>query len=332
MRNIAKVSVCIPVYGVEKYIEKCARTLFEQTLQEIEYIFVDDCTPDRSIEILQNVLEDYPHRKEQVKIIHHEKNGGLVAARNTALKHVSGEYVIHCDSDDWVELDMYETMYNKAKETDADMVYCSFVWEISQEKQIISSPHVIDDPSEFIEQMYACCRSVGVWDKLYKRDIALHKNIKCPKEIVMYEDLLRNTLMLQVCKKISCTMQAFYHYRFNQTSICNKNKNTEKRLFNIEMIKKIFLIIENECHGSSKFISKRKCIELLFCIQQGGMAPYYKEIFPEVQKEILKTNIRIDIKIILLIAKYSYRIAFCFEHVRLLMQKGINIFRKNRIG
>ena len=118
-----KVSVCIPVYGVEKYIEKCARTLFEQTLQEIEYIFVDDCTQDRSMEILQKVLEEYPHRKAQVKIIHHEKNGGLVAARNTALKHVSGEYVIHCDPDDWVELDLYEIMYHEAVAQGADMVY-----------------------------------------------------------------------------------------------------------------------------------------------------------------------------------------------------------------
>ena len=110
-----KVSVCIPVYGVEKYIEKCARSLFEQTMQDgIEFIFVNDCTKDRSIEILEQVLAEYPHRKEQTRIIHHEKNRGLVAARNTGLAYASGEYIIHCDSDDWVELDMYEKMYKKA--------------------------------------------------------------------------------------------------------------------------------------------------------------------------------------------------------------------------
>ena len=69
-----KVSILVPVYGVEKYIERCARSLFEQTYDNIEYIFVDDCTKDRSIEILQKVLEDYPNRKNQVKILHHEKN------------------------------------------------------------------------------------------------------------------------------------------------------------------------------------------------------------------------------------------------------------------
>ena len=91
-----RVSVCIPVYGVEKYIERCARSLFEQTMTDgIEFIFVNDCTKDNSIEILEKVLEEYPHRKEQVKIIHHEKNRGLVAARNTGLEHATGDYIIH---------------------------------------------------------------------------------------------------------------------------------------------------------------------------------------------------------------------------------------------
>ena len=81
-----KVSVCIPVYKVENFIEKCARSLFEQTMQEgIEFVFVNDCTPDRSIEILRQVLEEYPHRIELVKILHHDQNRGLVAARKTAL-------------------------------------------------------------------------------------------------------------------------------------------------------------------------------------------------------------------------------------------------------
>ena len=105
-----KISVCIPVYGVEKYIERCIRSLWEQTMQDgIEFIFVNDCTKDKSIEIIEQVLEEYPHRKKQTTIIHHPKNSGLVAARNTALAHAKGQYIIHCDSDDWCDLDLYET-------------------------------------------------------------------------------------------------------------------------------------------------------------------------------------------------------------------------------
>lgn len=103
--EIKKVSILVPVYGVEKYIERCARSLFEQTYDNIEYIFVDDCTKDRSIEILQKVLEDYPNRKNQVKILHHDKNRGLSAARNTALDASTGDYLMHVDSDDYLRKD-----------------------------------------------------------------------------------------------------------------------------------------------------------------------------------------------------------------------------------
>ncbi len=103
-----KVSVIIPVYGVEKYIERCARSLFEQTLDDIEYLFIDDCTPDKSIEMLKQVLEDYPHRKPQVVIHRMEQNSGQAAVRKWGMQNAIGDYVIHCDSDDWVELTMYE--------------------------------------------------------------------------------------------------------------------------------------------------------------------------------------------------------------------------------
>ena len=118
-----EVSVCIPVYGVEKYIERCARSLFEQTMTDgIEFIFVNDCTTDKSIEILERILAEYPGRQAQTKIIHHATNKGLVAARNTGLAHATGDYIIHCDSDDWVDLNFYESLYKKAVETGADVV------------------------------------------------------------------------------------------------------------------------------------------------------------------------------------------------------------------
>ena len=92
-----KVSVCIPVYGVEKYIERCARSLFEQTMRNgVEFVFVNDCTPDKSIEILEHVLAKYPHRKEQTKIINLPENGGVGRARRIAIENCTGEYIIHC--------------------------------------------------------------------------------------------------------------------------------------------------------------------------------------------------------------------------------------------
>lgn len=112
-----KISIIIPVYGVEKCIERCARSLFEQTLKEgIEYIFIDDCTPDKSIEIVKRVLEEYPERKEQVKIVRHEHNRGVAAARNTALDAATGEFVFFVDADDWIENATIETLVSKQLE------------------------------------------------------------------------------------------------------------------------------------------------------------------------------------------------------------------------
>ena len=129
--DMPKVSVIIPVYGVEKYIERCARSLFEQTLDCIEYIFVDDCSPDKSIEILERVADEYRSRlvEEQklVRIERMSKNSGLPNVRRYGIKLATGDFIAHCDSDDWVELDMYQQMYNKAIEEDADVVVCDYV-------------------------------------------------------------------------------------------------------------------------------------------------------------------------------------------------------------
>lgn len=121
------VSVIIPIYKVEEYIERCARSLFGQTLEDIEFIFVDDCSPDRSMEILKSVLDDFPERKHQVKFVRNEVNRGLPFTRSVGVQNATGEYIIHCDSDDWPELDMYEKMYTKAFSENLDMVICGIL-------------------------------------------------------------------------------------------------------------------------------------------------------------------------------------------------------------
>ena len=125
-----KVSVIIPVYGVEKYIGRCARSLFEQTLDNIEYIFVDDCTPDKSMEVLQAEIEKYRLRfaeeKKVVRTTRMPSNSSQAAVRRHGSQLATGDYIIHCDSDDWVDTDLYEKMYNEAINSGADVVFCPF--------------------------------------------------------------------------------------------------------------------------------------------------------------------------------------------------------------
>jgi glycosyltransferase involved in cell wall biosynthesis len=125
------VSILVPIYGVEKYIERCARSLFEQTYSNIEYVFVNDCTKDKSIELLMNVLNEYPHRKGQVKLIHHERNRGLAAARNTAVYNMTGEYVWHVDSDDYIETQAVELLVNEIQKTNAEVIIFGYNTVIS---------------------------------------------------------------------------------------------------------------------------------------------------------------------------------------------------------
>ena len=110
MNQTPKVSMLIPIYGVEKFIERCAISLFEQTYQNIEYIFVNDCTKDDSINVLERVINRYPNRKPFVRIINHTQNKGLAGARNTAVANATGEFIMHVDSDDYVDETMYEDL------------------------------------------------------------------------------------------------------------------------------------------------------------------------------------------------------------------------------
>lgn len=221
------VSVIIPVYGVERYIERCARSLFEQTLKDIEYLFIDDCTPDRSIEILKRVLEDYPHRKSQVTIHHMGKNSGQARVREWGMKNATGEYVIHCDSDDWIDIPMYEDLYNRAIADNAEMVVCGYK---TTNGTIVYNTHIpsVQDVPSFIEKMLLMKESWAVWNKLVKRECYSH--IKYP-QFSMGEDM---TIIFQITvdiKHISFVQKAYYNYLYNETSI-TRAKDECKRFCN----------------------------------------------------------------------------------------------------
>lgn len=121
-----KISIIIPVYNAEKHIEKCARSLFEQTLFSVEYIFVDDCSSDNSVDVVKTVLNDYPERKEQCVFLCLDKNSGPATARNKGLEEAKGDYIYFCDADDWLDSSMLEEMLSLAEKEKADIVICDF--------------------------------------------------------------------------------------------------------------------------------------------------------------------------------------------------------------
>ena len=135
------VSILVPIYGVEKYIRRCAISLFEQTYFNIEYIFVNDCTNDDSIIILENVINQYPNRQSQIKIIQHETNKGLGEARNTAVAAANGDYLFHVDSDDYIDPYCIEKCVKKQLDTNADVVSVNIMKLYSRKNEILELPN-----------------------------------------------------------------------------------------------------------------------------------------------------------------------------------------------
>lgn len=211
-----KVSVIVPVYGVERYMERCARSLFEQTIDDIEFLFIDDCTPDKSVEVLREVLEDYPLRKSQVVIHRMGQNSGQAVVRGWGIQHAKGEYVIHCDSDDWVDIDMYRAMYEKAIETNADMVVCDFMvtdgGSFNERKEACHTT----EPKQFLENCLLRKDHWSLCNKLFKREA--YSQVVHPQH-AMGEDMATTIQLVWKCQVMAYIPEPYYNYYYNPDSI-----------------------------------------------------------------------------------------------------------------
>ena len=214
-----KVSIIIPIYNVEKYIEQCMRSLFEQSLDDIEYIFVNDCSQDKSMSILLNVIKEYPHRINKIKIINHEQNQGQASARTSGMKAMTGEYMIHCDPDDWVDVDMLETMYNSATKNNADIICCNWIKEF-YDKSINQGFEYGENPQDCLKK---CLYNPSLCNKLIKTSIIKNNKIYPYNGINCGEDLNVITRVFYYANSLISLDNYFYHYRMNLLSITHIN-------------------------------------------------------------------------------------------------------------
>ena len=217
-----KVSVIVPVYNVEKYIEKCLDSLVNQTLKDIELIIVNDGSTDSSEQIILKYKDKYSNIMYLTK-----ENGGLSDARNFGIPHATGDYIAFLDSDDYVELSLYEKLYKKAIETDADMVECDFYWEYSETKMIHDRNAKYKDKSD----MYANARVVA-WNKLYKREVLLNSGVQFPKGL-RYEDLEFFYKILPKLRKIELIEEPLIHYVQRNNSITYTQNEKTRDIFTI---------------------------------------------------------------------------------------------------
>lgn len=246
---MTKVSVIIPVYNVERFAERCAQSLFRQSLSDVEFIFVDDASPDRSIEIIEESLRDYPKRKEQVTILRHPVNKGLPAARNSGLKVAKGEYIYHCDSDDWVEPEMLERMYDTAQSERADIVYCDFFLSFEKSERYMSNPDYATADEMLRKGYLGGTMKYNVWNKLAKRSLYNDNDILFPEGHPMGEDM--TMIRLTACAdRVRHVPEALYHYvKLNEGAY--SNSFSQKKLNDIRFNTDLTVVFLKDKIGNS---------------------------------------------------------------------------------
>lgn len=233
------VSVIVPIFNVREYIGRCVESLMNQTLADVEYIFVDDASPDDSLDILQSVLERYPDRKANVSIITHAENKGLPAARNSGLSKASGEFIFHCDSDDHVEASMLRDMFEYAKKNNADIVWTDWYLSMANSERYMSMPEY-NSPSDAIRSMLGGGMKYNVWNKLIRRSLYTDNGIEFPSGYGMGEDLTIIKLFA-FAKKTIHLPKAYYHYNKTNSSAFSQtysDRHLEELRHNIDDISK----------------------------------------------------------------------------------------------
>lgn len=212
MSSQPKVSVIVPVYNVADYIEKCAVSLFEQTLSDMEIIFVDDCSPDKSVEIIQRTLKKYPRRKKFTHIVRMPYNSGQAAVRKRGMEEASGEYVIHCDGDDWVDTNLYKILYDKAKAEDADIVICDEVNETSGGPQFVRVRELPNDCREVLKDWYKNIIGLHLHNKLVRRSLYVDHNVQPWLGLNMWEDNGLMSRLFYYGRRLAQVHDVYYHY------------------------------------------------------------------------------------------------------------------------
>lgn len=330
MEKNIKISVMVPVYNTSLYLEKCLRSIIEQSLVEIEIICVNDGSTDNSLEILEKLAKE-----DRRIIIINKKNGGLTTARNAALKIAKGEYCLNIDSDDWIEKDYLKDIYNRVKKDNLDIVITNMIVDFPSDttknyliNDLTISDNQIITGKEYINIFFRGEGNGYTCNKLIKRELYVKNNLWYDEEIFLLEDVEILMMLTYYAKSVGKINKAYYHYiqgenngsqkikvdRLYDILICmNKliafySKNNEEEIINlIKQDKYLHLlsrIIENDYFEKEKY--KEFILKFIAEIKQENKIIFRKELLKNRYKLFLITifkmikslNIRMGILII----------------------------------
>lgn len=318
------ISVIIPVWNVSRYVERSFRSLLDQTYGNIEYIIVDDASPDNSMGIISSLLESYPCKK--VKIIAHQKNRGLAAARATGLSHASGEYILQLDSDDCFEKDYVESMASAACETQSDIVICDYQAVYPHGERYFSQ-EFRGDGKQLCESILVGKTQGFVWNKLIRRKLYTDHGIFPIEGINMWEDVAVMGILAYFADKVYHIPHAFIHYNQTNTNSYSTHRLSEKSLRNI--ISAVAVVSDfHTSHAttiSQDVLNVFKLRAKFFCLvnSRGKFRREINELYPETKNICFKKRLIPAYSHIIHIAAY-FRIYFVID----LLMYMLNLFKR----
>lgn len=310
--NVKKISIIIPCYNVEQYMDRCLNGIIVQTIgmQELEVICVNDASTDGTLKRLQEWEQKYP---ELIHIIDCKQNGRLGKARNIGLEHANGEYVMFLDADDWMESDAYELLYQKAEQYNCDIVRCYMIrdpgekdlWEDRSRREKEDFLLVIDQMEERKKFMVSDLMDNGCCNKLYRRGFLKQHKLRFP-EGKTYEDIYWGMISYLYAKTVYFCNENLYHYYINLNSIVLK-KDQDYHMDIFDTTKMMW----EECkrRGAMEHYQKEMEINFLIYYYLGGlkmlalrytklqysayqkMCQEVREIIPEYKKNPYLTQI-----------------------------------------
>ena len=291
-----KVSIIVPIYNVEKYLDRCMESLLNQTLKDIEIIMVDDGSPDNC----PKMCDEYAKKDNRVKVVH-KQNAGLGFARNSGLEVATGEYVAFVDSDDFVECDMYEKLYEQVKKNQADTIYCGFrkYWSNDDIKEfrhvsnitIFEGKKLVDFSLDLVGSFEGIKKDwiyeMSVWHGLYSNKIIKKYSLGFHSEReVLSEDIVFQEQYLKYAKRVVYVPDTYYYYCFNNVGsltharydsskctrmlklfhlLCDLTRNNDSKCLRAQRFLLAYMRANSEIVVKSKFSHEKtiKCLEEL---------------------------------------------------------------------
>ncbi len=304
-----KISVIVPVFNAEPYIEKCVRCLMEQTLDDVEYIFINDCTPDNSISLLEQVINNYPQRAASIKLIEHDTNKGVFYSKVEGMKAATGEYLAFCDSDDWMDTDLLEKAYNQAVSKGSDVVVFDYQREFATKSERCSRQFEYGTAQDVVAQGYRTGFEWMLHSFIMRNKREAINGLRVFPGVKLWEDVYISISMFLQLGKVTYLSGPCYHYnQTNQNSIVH---NIDNNRINDCII--IASALDKVLPQSTEFTLERAWLKQF--AKQGlltkGEIRKWRDTFKESNKYLLQMNCwGFCYRFLLLMAAYHITVPF----------------------